>query len=183
MECRLAITNLPERRGRNRQHSSLSSQNYSLPIADGLNCDIATHTRCRYGVLMWRLAVFVLALSAPVGQRSLTVDGEAFGASLTLTCTWFTNFENSRFAQCHDATGKLLRDGDGASIKCVGDNCSRLDAAARKEANWQKPEPLWGTFTVRLVGRVSIYPHKKRFLGDATRTVLLEKIISVKLLT
>ncbi len=125
------------------------------------------------------LAVFVLASSSAVGQQSLSFDGEAFGASRTLTCTWFTNFENSRFEQCHDATSNLLQDGDGASIKCVEDTCSRLDAAARKAAKWRMSEPPWGTFTVRLVGRASIYPHKKRYLGDATRTVLVQELISV----
>ena len=128
---------------------------------------------------MWQLIVLALASSVPAGQQSLIFDGEAFGPRRTLTCTWFTNFENSRVEQCHDTTGKLLRDGDGASIKCAGDTCARLDAAARKAAGWRKPEPPWGTFTVRLVGRVSLYPHEKRYLGDATRTVLIEELLSV----
>ena len=128
---------------------------------------------------MWQLAVFALASSVPVGQQSITFEGEAFGPRRTLTCTWFTNFENSRFEQCQDATGKLLQDSDGASIKCVQDTCARLDTAARKAVGWRKPEPPWGTFTVRLFGRVSLSPHEKRYLGDATRTVLIEQITSV----
>ena len=129
---------------------------------------------------MWQLAVFTLASSVPTGQQNLTFDGEAFGPQRTLTCTWFTNFENSRFEQCQDATGKLLQDGDGASIKCVRGVCEKLDVAARKAAGWRKPEPPWGTFKVELVGRVSLNPHEKRYLGDATRTVLIERLTSVR---
>lgn len=98
-----------------------------------------------------------------------------------LTCTWFTNFENSRFEQCRDAAGKLLLDDDGASINCIPAVCAQLDAAARKAASWKKPEPPWGTFTVKLVGRISLSPHAKRYIGDATRTVLMEELTSVRL--
>ena len=129
---------------------------------------------------MWQLALFAVASATSAGQQGLTFDSEAFGAQRALTCTWFTNFENSRFEQCHDATGKLLQDGDGASIKCLRDTCKQLDAAARKAAGWRKPEPPWGTFTVRLIGRVSLNPHEKRYLGDATRTVLIENLTSVQ---
>lgn len=127
---------------------------------------------------MWQFAVLALASTTPAGQQNLTFDGEAFGARRALTCTWFTNFENSRFEQCQDVTGKLLQ--DGASIKCVRGVCEQLDAAARKAARWKKPEPPWGTFKVALVGRVSLNPHEKRYLGDATRTVLIEKLTSVR---
>ncbi|WP_156405279.1 hypothetical protein [Sphingomonas sp. Root710] len=128
---------------------------------------------------MWQLAILALASSVPAGQQSFIVDGEAFGPRRTLTCTWFTNFENSRFEQCQDAKGKLLRDGDGAAVKCLRDLCARLDAEARKAADWRKPEPPWGRFKVRLTGRVSLNPHEKRYLGDATRTVLIEELASV----
>lgn len=129
---------------------------------------------------MWRLAVLSLASMVPSGQHNLTFDGEAFGARRALTCTWFTNFENSRFEQCQDTTGKLLQDGDHASIKCARGVCEQLDAAARKSARWKKPEPPWGTFKVVLVGRVSLNTHEKRYLGDATTTVLVEKLTSVR---
>lgn len=97
-----------------------------------------------------------------------------------LTCTWFTNFENSRFEQCHDAAGAVLQDGDGASIKCLGETCVQLNIGAQKAANWRKPEPIWGSFTVRLIGRLSLSPHQKRYLGDATRTVLIETVEDVQ---
>src|SRR5437764_3523062 len=111
--------------------------------------------------LMWQLLLFALAPATSAGQGTV-FDGEAFGPRRALTCTWFTNFENSRFEQCLDASGKLLRDGDGASIKCLQDTCRQLDAAARNAAVWRKPEPPWGTFTVRLVGRLSLNSHEKR---------------------
>ena len=129
---------------------------------------------------MWQLAILASASATSAGTGNITVEGEAFGAHRTLTCTWFSNFENSRFEQCQDATGKLLQDNDGASVQCLGDMCKRLDSAARKAAIWRKPGPPEGTFTVRLVGRVSLYPHQKRYLGDATRTVLIEKLVDVR---
>jgi hypothetical protein len=129
---------------------------------------------------MLPLTVLALALSASAGQPGLSFDGEAFGPQRSLTCTWFTNFENSRFERCRDSTGQLLQDGDEASIACVPGLCKRLDAAARKATGWRKPTPPSGTFTVRLVGRVSLHPHEKRYLGDATRTVLIEDLTSVK---
>jgi len=129
---------------------------------------------------MWLLAILALASSAPAGQPRVTFGGETFGPRRTLTCTWFTNFENSRFEQCQDATGKLLQGNDGASIKCAPGLCDRLDAEARRVAHWRKPEPPWGTFTVKLVGRLGLNPHEKRYLGDGTQTVLIEELTSVR---
>jgi hypothetical protein len=128
---------------------------------------------------MWQLALLALASATPGGQDQVHFEGELFGPQHTLTCTWFTNFENSRFEQCHDATGKLLREDDGASIKCLRDICKQLDFEARKAAGGPKSEPPSGTFTVRLIGRLGLYPHEKRYLGDATRTVLIDKLVSV----
>lgn len=128
---------------------------------------------------MWQLMVFALAFSPSAGQQGIVLDGEAFGPRRALVCTWFTNFENSRFEQCWDGAGKLLQDDDGASVKCVRDLCVQLDAAARKAADWQKPEPPWGRFTVKLVGRMSLKSREKLYLGDASRTVLIEELTSV----
>ena len=108
------------------------------------------------------------------------VEGIAFGPRLTLTCTWFTNFENSRFEQCRGPAGKLLSSNDGASIKCLARTCQQLDAEARKVAHWRKPEPPWGTFTVQLIGRVTLHKHPPQYLGDGTSTVLMEKLVSVR---
>lgn len=129
---------------------------------------------------MWQLAALALA-SVGAGQNGgSTVDGVAFGPPLTLTCTWFSNFENSRFEQCRTDVRNLLPSDDGASIKCRGQTCAELDAEARKAAHWREPEAPWGTFTVRLVGRISRHVHKKQYLGDGTSTVLIEKLLSVR---
>lgn len=108
------------------------------------------------------------------------VEGMGFGPRLTLTCTWFTNFENSRFEQCRGPAGSLLPSKEGASIKCLGRTCAQLDREARRVAHWRKPEPPWGTFTVRIIGRVSLHPHQPQYLGDGTSTVLVEKLLSVR---
>jgi len=128
---------------------------------------------------MWQLILLALASSAPSANGNLVVKGTAFGPRLTLTCTWFTNFENSRFERCRGPAGNLLPAGDGATVKCLGRTCEELDARARTAAHWRKPEPPWGTFTVRLIGRVGLYRHEKEYLGDGTATVLIEKILSV----
>lgn len=128
---------------------------------------------------MWNVAVLALAFATPTPSGGAVVGGVAFGPRQTLTCEWFTNFENSRFKQCRMGGRNLLPSDDGASIKCTGRTCKELDAEARRVANWRKPEPPWGTFTVRLVGRVSLHPHQKRYLGDGTSTVLVEKLVSV----
>src|SRR5437868_5704352 len=114
---------------------------------------------------MWQLLVLALvAAKAEPHMGSLPsggsiVDGIAFGPRLTLTCTWFTNFENSRFEQCRGRSGNVLPSNDGARIKCVARTCEQLDAEARRVGHWRKPQPPWGTYTVQLVGRVSLYQH------------------------
>jgi hypothetical protein len=128
---------------------------------------------------MWLLSALALASVPATAQSASVVEGVEFGPRLTLTCTWFTNFENSRFEQCRTASGNVLPSKDGASIQCLGHTCEQLDAEARKAAHWRKPEPPWGTFTVRLVGRVGLHKHEKRYLGDGTSTVLIEKLLSV----
>jgi hypothetical protein len=128
---------------------------------------------------MLLLAIFAMVSPTPAGQHRVTVGGEDFGTRRALTCTWFTNFENSRFEQCRDGARNLLD--DGASIKCAPGLCDRLDSEARKVAGWLKPDPPWGTFTVKLVGRISLKAHKKRYLGDGARTVLIEELTSVSI--
>ena len=129
---------------------------------------------------MWQLAILALASAASAHNAGATVKGVAFGPRLTLTCTWFTNFENSKFPECR-RLGRNLLSGDGASIECLGRTCEQLDAEARRAAAWRKPEPPWGTFSVRLIGRVSLRQRKKQYLGDSTRTVLVEELLSVRM--
>lgn len=129
---------------------------------------------------MWQLALLALAPTVVPPSGGTVVEGEAFGPRQKLTCTWFTNFENSRFEQCRAMAGNLLPSGNWASVKCLGRTCEQLDAEARRVARWQKPEPVWGTFTVQLVGRISLHEHKRRYLGDGTSTVLVEELLSVR---
>lgn len=128
---------------------------------------------------MLLLSLLSLASASPAGASASVVDGIEFGPRLTLTCTWFSNFENSRFERCRAASRDVLPSNDGASIKCLGHTCEELDAEARRVAHWRKPEPPWGTFTVRLVGRISLHQHDKEHLGDGTSTVLIERLLSV----
>jgi hypothetical protein len=123
--------------------------------------------------------LFALALASAAPPPRLTFDGVPFGERRALRCIWFTNFENSRFEQCRDARGPLLREGDGASIACVPILCKRLDAAARKASARRGSDPPSGLFTIRIVGRLSVVPRTPRYLGDATRSVLVEEVISV----
>jgi hypothetical protein len=129
---------------------------------------------------MWQIIAAVLAAAPSQASQSLIVNETDFGPRQRLVCEWFTNFENSRFEQCHVLGGTAPILDEGASIECAGQSCKELDAAARKLARWKKPEPVWGTFTVAILGRVSTARHEKRYLGDATRTVLLEKLLSVR---
>ncbi len=135
---------------------------------------------------MWQLLFLALVAAKPapyIGSLpagGTIVEGMAFGPRQTLTCTWFTNFENSRLEQCRGPAGILFGPEDGASIKCVRQTCAQLDAEARRAAHWRKPEPPWGTFTVRLVGRLSLHRHPKEYIGDGTSTVLIDKLVSVR---
>jgi hypothetical protein len=128
---------------------------------------------------MWQLALYALASAGRTPNGVSTVEGVDFGPRLALTCTWFTNFENSRFEECQSAGKDVLPTSGGASIKCLNRTCEELDAEARKVAHWTKPEPPWGTFTVQLEGRVSLHQHQSRYIGDGTSAVLIEKLLSV----
>lgn len=129
---------------------------------------------------MWLLALYALVFAGRAPTGASTVEGVTFGPRMTLTCTWFTNFENSRFEQCRSAGKDALPSDGGASIKCLNRICEELDAEARKVAHWTKREPPWGTFTVQLEGRVSLQEHESRFIGDGANTVLIEKLLSVQ---
>ncbi|MEG3182152.1 hypothetical protein [Sphingomonas sp. LT1P40] len=70
---------------------------------------------------------------------------------------------------------------DGASIECTDKSvCAELDDRARDAARWQKKEPVWGVFAVEFYGRVGMTKREKQYLGDGTRTVIIERIISVR---
>jgi hypothetical protein len=126
---------------------------------------------------MWQLLALALL---PATNAEITVDGVAYGPRQTLTCTWFTNFENSKFDACRTQGRNVLRGDEQASINCTRDICAKMDAEARQVSHGQTAEPPSGTYLVRLVGRVSLSTHPKRYIGDGTRTVLIEKLLSVR---
>lgn len=132
-----------------------------------------------------RAALFLLAvLSAAPGfaqTRGAPASGARYGEQHAMTCTWLSNFENSRLLECDGPAGKSLLDGDGAAIDCGPGQCALLDTEARAAAHWTQREPVDGLFTVRLFGRVSLDRHLKRYLGDATRTVRVDRVLSVRL--
>ena len=129
---------------------------------------------------MWLMAMLAWAATVSPPIDGSVVEGVAFGPRLSLTCTWFTNFEYSRFEQCRGPSGNALPPNGGASIKCLGRTCEELDAGARKAAHWRRAEAPWGTFAVRLVGRVSHDQHPKQYIGDGSSTVLIERLLSVR---
>ncbi len=129
---------------------------------------------------MWQVIAAVMVSGLPQVNQSLTVKGTAYGPRQHLACEWFSNFENSRFERCRVVGGAALALEDGASVECLGRACEELDAAARRASRWKKPEPVEGRFTVMFYGRESATRHEKRYLGDATSTVLIERLVSVR---
>jgi hypothetical protein len=128
---------------------------------------------------MRQIVMLALAAAAPVTDAGVTVDGQSFGPAQTMTCTWFSNFENSRFDSCRAAGRDLLRPGESASVQCRPGLCAELDARAARVGHWRNSEAVWGSFVVRLVGRVARAGHASRYRGDGTRTVLVEKLLGV----
>lgn len=127
------------------------------------------------------LLIALLASSAmPQTKSGFTYKGVSYGERQLLVCDWFSNFENSRFESCRTDSGATVAIEEGASIDCLGQSCQELDVKARRVARWKKPEPVWGNFTVRFYGRVSAGQRAKKYLGDGTRTVLIENLISVQ---
>lgn len=115
-----------------------------------------------------------------LAQVHPAVESVAYGPRQTLRCEWFTNFENSRFVRCTGPAGTSIPLVEDASIRCIGRTCDQLDEEARRASHARDSGPPSGTFTVRVVGRVSLNQHQKRYLGDGTRTVLVEKVLSVR---
>jgi hypothetical protein len=127
---------------------------------------------------MWQVALLGLLAASPGAAAGRTANGQAYGPRLTMTCRWFSNFENSRLETCR-ANGRNLLGSEGASIEFEGRTGRQLDAEARRIAHWREPDPVWGSFVLRIVGRVAVSRHTPRYLRDGTRTVLLEKLLSI----
>ncbi|HEX8668134.1 MAG TPA: hypothetical protein VF727_07160 [Allosphingosinicella sp.] len=109
----------------------------------------------------------------------MTLDGVAFGRQRTLTCTWFSNFEVSRFEACRAGGRNVLPANGGAAVRCPRQTCARMDKEAHRLARTSGREPPSGTFVVRLRGRISLSDHAPRHLGEGTRIVLVEKLLGV----
>jgi len=74
---------------------------------------------------MWQLALLALASAASTPDKGQIFEGVAFGPLVTLTCSWFSNFENSRFNRYEGLTGSVLPADEAASI-----NASHLLASS-----------------------------------------------------
>jgi len=129
--------------------------------------------------MIWSLALLAIFAGTPDAGANLRFDHELYGPSRTLTCTWFTNFENSRFETCRFEGKPVLGPDESASIECLRAICDAMDEAARRLVPTKDGDIPWGTFEVRLVGRVSLSRHRSRYLGDGTRTVLVERLLSL----
>jgi len=123
--------------------------------------------------------MLALPVAGSATGADVTFGGEAFGPARPMTGIWFSNFESSRFESCRSDGRDLLRPGESASLQCRARLCDGLDARAARAAHRGKRDPVWGSFLVRLVGRVARTAHEPRYLGDGTRTVLIERLVSV----
>src|SRR4051812_21695264 len=128
---------------------------------------------------MWPLALLAFLAGTPAADSNLRFDHTLYGPSRTLTCTWFTNFENSRFEACRFEGAAIFRSDESASIECRRGTCDAMDEAARRLVPAKDGEIPWGRFEIRLVGRVSLSRHRSRYLGDGTRTVLVEQLLDL----
>jgi len=129
---------------------------------------------------MWQLSVLALVSAAAPPNGPVVINGIAFGPRMTLTCKWFTNFENSRFETCRNQEKDIFPAGEDASISCSKQSCSVMDDQARRLSGGKKAEAPEGTFTVQFIGRAAGFRHEPQYLGDGTRTVLVEKVLKVR---
>jgi hypothetical protein len=109
-----------------------------------------------------------------------TVNGTAFGPTISLRGVYFTNFESTVFTECaDDISCRDWASKDGAWVTCDPDACTDLEKRIRVlNGNHDN----WGTFAITFVGRHAIAKHTKRFLNDREDTVLIERIVSFRLI-
>jgi hypothetical protein len=109
-----------------------------------------------------------------------TVNGTAFGPTILLRGVYFTNFENSVFTECADDTScHDWASKDGAWVNCDPDACIDLEKRIRV---LNGDHNNWGTFAITFVGRHAVAKHTKRFLNDREDAVLIERIVSFRLI-
>jgi hypothetical protein len=163
-----------------RRHIGIAAQASQADVSSGRFRPVADVADIGNHRLMW---LMILALVSPAEVHSAVEsvrERPAYGPPQILSCDWFTNFENSRFVRCKGPAGIPVPLGEGASIRCSDRTCERLEEEARRTSPSREREPPSGTFKVRVVGRVSLHQHQKRYLGDGTSTVLIEKVLSVR---
>jgi hypothetical protein len=125
------------------------------------------------------LGLMALLTPAAPPRHEVVFNGTEFGEPQTLRCIWFTNLENSRLEQRRGQAGSTFPTGENASIECAKDVCAQLDLTAKRASRQAGGEAPSGEFVVRFVGRVSAGKHEPHFLGDGTRTVLIEKFLAL----
>lgn len=109
-----------------------------------------------------------------------TVNGTAFGPATSLRGVYFTNFENTVFTECVDDTScHDWASKGGARVNCDPAACTDLEKRIRAlNGNHDN----WGTFAITFVGRHAVAKHAKRFLNDREDAVLIERIVSFRLI-
>lgn len=128
------------------------------------------------------LASIVVWATAAVGESLPTVtwDGIAYGPETSLSGIYFTNFENSKFIECQTRVDcEAWPAKDGNAVECQPRGCEDLEAHIRAAAG---NHDVWSTYQITFIGRRSIHPSPKAFLGDTDNKVLLERITSFKLI-
>lgn len=108
------------------------------------------------------------------------VNGTAFGPTISLHGVYFTNFENNVFTECAGETScNDWLSKDGAWVSCDPEACTDLEKRI-KALNGNHDN--WGTFAITFVGRRALAKHPKRFLNDREDAVLIERIVSFRLI-
>ena len=116
----------------------------------------------------------------PEHASNKTVNGIAYGPTNSLRGVYFTNFENSIFTECADENS--CRDWvqkNSAWVNCDPDACADLEKRIRM---LNSNHDNWATFAITFVGRHALAKNPKRFLNDREDAVLIEKIVSFRLI-
>jgi hypothetical protein len=118
--------------------------------------------------------VFMVALQC---TAVLAQSASSYGPEQRMTGVYFTNFENSVFAECsgkHDCKDWVKK--GGAWVDCAPAACRDLKArVSRLNGSLMNN----GEFTISFVGRRGPR-HAKRFLNDRESTVLIEQILDLR---
>ena len=131
------------------------------------------------GSAIWTLATPSFAAKASSAETRI-VDGTTFGPTRTLRGVYFTNFENSVFAECTD--DKSCSDwasGGQSWVHCQPKVCADLE---KRIAKLNGNHDNWGTFAGTFEGRRGLTKRTKRFLNDREDDILIEKIVDFRLI-